>query len=932
MIDGRRVWLVSGRVPYARLPKEVWAERIHAAKSAGFNAIETPIVWARHEPRPGKFDFTGDNDLRHFVELVGRAGMHCILGLGPYIGGTWDMGGLPPWLRENPNVQLRTANGPFLEACSRFITALAEQVRGWQVTAPGTGGSILLLQCESEWTCGQGTLAAGYLGEVTRYIREAGLTVPLINSNNLWQSVEGQIDGWAGGEDMLATMRQLTAVRPDQPRIVIDLSFAKKTTWGDLGVQTDGAPRPALEPWAMQRRLAEVLAGAGQFNLTSLCAGTHFGFSAGRRADGLNAYFATSAEQGCLIDEAGHASQGLKMVRRIATFASRFGRVLANVDPSYHPISVLPHAGAGTTAAAGNGKGKPRNGEGHARNGESHAAGSSVIHVQGSQGGVAFVFADDADPAKSRGGRVELLMPDGQKLPITMGDQSVVWCLLNTNITGRGRLDYANLCALGSAGPMLVVYGPAGSRALLSVNGSPVETEVPAGEKPSVLLHEGLAIVVVNEAHIDHTFLVEDAVYIGVAGIAPDGTPILPAGAKSFLRVTADGAVKSMPGEAAHRHRAVTPAIGPWSMVSASDYTEGSSARFAAVKTLTDLAALGCPYGYGWYRITIKGDSARKAHAAFPHAGDRLHLYMDGKPLGVVGAGPGAEPEANLPLKKGPHNLVVLADNLGRFSAGVHMSAGKGLYGDILEIAPVKGLKAKLTPAQPIDVLRFKAPLWEHSEGDTTLATRVTWTVPHRKKGAILMSIDAPGSAGLVLLNDKPLAYLDATGPAHLVLAPETLNRGNNTVQIALVEGLDEEAELKRLEKSVRFAEVEGSLTEGAELAFAKWEPPAANLYKPAPKGGKSAGPAWWKCSFTVDRATDPLYLDVEGLTKGQVYVNGRNVGRYFASTADGASVSPGGRVYIPAAWIHAKEPNDLIIFDEHGGSTAKVRLTPERG
>ncbi len=93
MIDGRRVWLVSGRIPYARLPRETWGDRIHAAKLAGLNTIETPVFWNRHEARPGRFDFTGDNDLRHFIDRIGKAGMYCILSMGPFIDLSWEFGG-----------------------------------------------------------------------------------------------------------------------------------------------------------------------------------------------------------------------------------------------------------------------------------------------------------------------------------------------------------------------------------------------------------------------------------------------------------------------------------------------------------------------------------------------------------------------------------------------------------------------------------------------------------------------------------------------------------------------------------------------------------------------------------------------------------------------------------------------------------------------
>src|SRR5262245_25612293 len=154
MLDGRRIWLVSGAIHYARVPRELWADRIHAARQAGLNCIETPVFWARHEARQGQFDFKGDNDLRHFVELIQQVNMYCILRPGPFVGAGWDMGGLPAWLLGVPNIRLRVNSQPFLEACSRYITAVAQQVRDLQVTSGDGGGPIILIQNEHAWTCG----------------------------------------------------------------------------------------------------------------------------------------------------------------------------------------------------------------------------------------------------------------------------------------------------------------------------------------------------------------------------------------------------------------------------------------------------------------------------------------------------------------------------------------------------------------------------------------------------------------------------------------------------------------------------------------------------------------------------------------------------------------------------------------------------------
>jgi beta-galactosidase len=100
LIDNRRIWLVSGAVHYARTPRELWRQRLRAAKQAGLNCIDTYVFWNLHEPQPGTFRFDGDADLRAFVQMIGEEGLYCILRPGPYVCSEWDFGGLPAWLHE----------------------------------------------------------------------------------------------------------------------------------------------------------------------------------------------------------------------------------------------------------------------------------------------------------------------------------------------------------------------------------------------------------------------------------------------------------------------------------------------------------------------------------------------------------------------------------------------------------------------------------------------------------------------------------------------------------------------------------------------------------------------------------------------------------------------------------------------------------------
>ncbi|HYE03220.1 MAG TPA: beta-galactosidase, partial [Phycisphaerales bacterium] len=927
LIDGRRVWIVSGSVAYFRVPRAQWAARLAAAKHAGLNCIETPVVWARHEPRQGHLDFTGENDLRHFVQLIAQAGMYCILRPGPYVGQGLDLGGLPPWLLAVPNMQLRTANAPFLEACSRYITALAAQVRDLQVTSPGAGGPILLIQNESRWTCGHDDLARQYLGELNRYFREAGLTVPTLNANELWQSVEGEIDAWSGFDNLLAMLRQLAHVRADQPRLVIDFKLGSEDVWGRLTRREKG-------PGLVARRLAEVLAAGGQFNLSPFHGGTNLGFSAGRLSDDPESFRITSNDQGAPLSETGRPAGSFGLVRRLCTFASRFARVLANLEPARHPV--IQHPGAVAVTAAG----KP--------------VGPVVVHAPGSAGSIAFVFGSpDGPPAREP---ILLLLPDGTTLPVHLPDDGLAWCLFDARITGRTQLDYCNLSAFAVLGKALVLFGAPGSRGLLSINGSPLELDVPAAGSahPATIEHEGVLVVVCTPAQIDGSVLTDELLYLGATaeetGVGGPG-----ATARATLRVTSAGEVfphRASPERAAGRvsssrrgspappapasapakrapaspPRAPRAELGHWELASAGDHAAGISPRYATIRGPATLDALGAPYGYGWYRVRLVGGSGR-SRLFFPHAAHRLHLFVDGVPAGVVGSGPGAEPDAAVTLKAKGQTLVVLAENFGRFSEGPNLSDRTGLFGHIYSGLPVRLGTPKVLGADPVDAMAFRAPLWGVQRGEATDPGRITWTITHRRKTPLFLRLGQMPTCGVILLNNEPLKFFDQAGIWALELDAERLGRGNNQLQLALLGprgvAAAHQAEIAR---AVTLVEGEENLTTAAEWAFAKWEPPGSEAFARPPKAGagKTAGPAWWRGRLEADESELPLVLEATGLSKGQLYVNDRHAGRYFVSTGAGKPVGPQTRYLLPRPWLRPGEPNHVVLFDEHGATPAR--------
>ncbi len=895
MIEGKRMWIVGGSLHYARVPRALWAHRIHAAKLAGINTIETPVFWNCHEPRPGHFEFNGERDLRHFVELVHEAGLRCILRVGPFVGSSWDLGGIPAWLQLTEGVELRTANGPFLEATSRFISAVADQIKDLQAVSSG-GGPIILLQNEHHWTCGKSDLAKAYLGEINRYLHESGLTVPVFNINNLWQGVEGEIDAWSGSEDMLATMRQLGHINPKSPRFVADLRVGQPDLWNQ--------PSPeALEPGDVTRTLAEVLAGGGQFVVSPFCGGTNFEFFGGRAPFDGRSFVTTSNDQGAPLSEGGTASERYTAVRRVASFASAFSRVFANADLDHAQAVIRPSAGS-----------------------------ASVVHLSGQQGAVTFVF--HAEGKKGQWLDADLLLPDGQPLLVPGGKCPVSWVLMRTHLNGRSRLDYSTFSVVSGEGEMLHLVGPDGAMGTVSINGSPMDLQAPTArhKQPEVLRHEGVTIVLSSESQLDHVFHHKNAVYTHVHGLDASGEPV--AASKDASVIGPDATIRSLKLKAPPS--APKAELAEWKAAHTHEQTTGSSPRFARIAGPATLTELGTPHGYGWYRLTFKNPAARKPKLMAPAAGDRLTGYLDGEAIGVCGLGPGGDDGLTVPFKKSTTHLVLLADNLGRYSSGAHLGDRKGLFGHLFERATFKAGRMSLVEEEPLDLLEGYAPMWETREGDVTHPVRATWTFVHRKKSPLVISINEFVAPAVLVLNDKIIRVLDRSGFDRIVLDQEELNRGNNKLQLALAADTiaeeDAKEALSKLAASMTIDEGTVAVTEKAEWAFAKWEPPAPTAFKPQSKMQTSLKehpdtPVWWKTTFQTPETSRPLFVDLTGMTKGQIMLNGHNVGRYWVSDSTGQAVPPQTRYYLPAPWLEDDRHNELMLFDEHGGQPSKVSL-----
>jgi beta-galactosidase len=148
LLDGKPFQMISGETHYARIPHECWRARMKAAKAMGLNTIGTYMFWNMHEPKKGKFNFIGNNNVAEFIRIAKEEGMWVVLRPSPYACAEWEFGGYPYWLQNEEGLVVRSKEPKFINAYRNYILEVGRQLAPFQVIH---GGNILMVQIENEY-------------------------------------------------------------------------------------------------------------------------------------------------------------------------------------------------------------------------------------------------------------------------------------------------------------------------------------------------------------------------------------------------------------------------------------------------------------------------------------------------------------------------------------------------------------------------------------------------------------------------------------------------------------------------------------------------------------------------------------------------------------------------------------------------------------
>ncbi len=870
VIDGQRIWLVSGALHYFRTPAALWRDRLMKACRGGLNCIETYLAWHVHEPVEGEWDFSGDCDVAEFIQQAGDLGLYVIVRPGPYVGAELDFGGLPGWLSAKSSLQCRTHNAVFTHYFDRYFRQILPRLAELQVSR---GGNIVAIQNENNCLMTTMPDRLEYLNFITQMFHRAGFDIPILTANAFTEPRAPEtIECVTGWDDALVKLKELRAIQPETPSIISDFRIGHFDVWGDKHSTRDGRE--------CARRALELTGAGAQLNYYLYHGGTNFGFTAGRDIVSDQAFVTTSYDCDAPIAEGGGLTEKYYRLRPVSMMLRHMGGVLAAATADDAAVTLTDTA---------------------------------TFSLAGPNGRVAVVTNNGNDAITT----ATVALHDGRTLDVDLSYCGATAVFQNAVLTEAHTLDYSNLTPIGVfGGKLFALHGAAGQKAVVCVNGHPLELTVPSGSQPLSIEHEGLCMLVLNTTAVERLWLVDGQLIIGPDFVGETiDEMVIPRGLHKYTVINADGqaVVKDLVApKSSARTRA--PSLGMWKRLRVCTEPKDDAATFTRMDRPRGLPQQGAPNGYGWYRVTVTSPRAVRKKLFLPRCEDRATIWLNGKRVGTWGRGPEARREPiSIQLQRGENALTFLVDNLGRFSGGSHLGEFKGMQGHAYSATPIDPKAWRIKAGTEKDFSRRILP-----RNQLGLATRLRQTPPSVCEASFSLpqpmpvhlqfeGLEAPMA---LFCNERLVGFFagDQGGFGDATITSDT-RRGTNRLRM-LTWG---EVTPKSLAAAINLYRLEEDLTEGAKWRFRPWSKPEAG-----PIIGVQGLPVWYHSTFKAPASDLPLFLTILQSKKGQIYLNGHNLGRFW-------SVGPQSSYYLPECWL--EELNELVIFEEYGRPPTGSRL-----
>ncbi|MYM24126.1 glycoside hydrolase family 35 [Duganella sp. FT135W] len=225
-------WLpVMGEFHYTRTPATQWEAELRKMKAAGIDIVASYVIWNHHEEVEGQFNWSGNRDLRRFVQLATKAGLDVVVRVGPWAHAEVRYGGVPDWVVNS--MPTRSNDPQYMVFVERLYGQIGQQLKGqlWK-----DGGRVIGVQLENEYNIDGPGKGIAHIAALKKLALKAGMDVPYYT-----------VTGWDGTIYPTGEVTPVFGGYPDEPWGVSTKELPPKETYafrfdtrvsGDLGAQT----------------------------------------------------------------------------------------------------------------------------------------------------------------------------------------------------------------------------------------------------------------------------------------------------------------------------------------------------------------------------------------------------------------------------------------------------------------------------------------------------------------------------------------------------------------------------------------------------------------------------------------------------------------------------------------------------------------------
>lgn len=922
LVGGRRVWLHAAELHYFRHPAGLWEEALRRVKAAGLNTISTYVAWNFHAAEEDKADFTGDRDLGRFLDLAHGLGLYVVARPGPYICSEWDGGGLPAWLLGKPGIHTRDDDPVYMKHVARWFEQVLPHVAPRQVSR---GGPVILVQNENEYDGGWNESTRDYMRKVNAMLRAGGIDVPVIACNCHGRPpYEIVINGTSDPADqfvppdMILTynwgpgaepVRKLRARQPDKPLFMTEYWSGPQVFWG----KPIGDYCAAAE---YARSMLEFASLGCQITYYMFDGGTNFGYWSGRN-------IATSYQSNYPVREGGGLWDKYYRLNPVNHFLTQFADEMADSEEVEDRLGLAVPAGA------------------------------RLVVRRTPAGHVLFVSHAGVAPCS------DLVLAGGESLSLAWPSIRSFALPLGLEVLPGLRLDSANLGLLGRSAALkaVVLWGRAGTEGHVRVNGRSEKVTVPADRVLEIRAGDA-RILVVDEGMAGRTWFPGDGRIVSgadFAEIAADGSLEIRHGdATACAYVLERGGLSRLASPSIPALPAL-PELTGWRKHECPERVAGGEGWQPLPDGPKSHEELGRWYGYVWYRASFEAQEDGFVRLFAPMRSTRLTVYANGVYSGTSAelsrvvefcghrhpADSWQQDQVEVPVRKGANQFVFLSDHLGRWFNG--KPDIQGLRGPVYLGARRLSL-AEAVPFAPAPVLEEAFPALYRREFRT----------PQPLPG-VEMAVQVPPDTDAYLVLPSGLVNIAVSVDGRHVAALPKAKYPSSSVRLpAWVAGkrvvlrIQSEASgglAPCLEHVSLFLAARGNaLRNWAWKAGGEWPADAvstASLDAVSVGGGKEAWgglmpdqknpagagakPAYYLATFPRPEGDLPVFLHIGKMHKGQLFLNGRNLGRFWQIGGFAGGNGVQSSYYLPRPWMQAE--NTLAVFEEYGLPPQEVSL-----